>query len=81
MLSFVLLTASVVLGLLLSNKASLKRWPRFALEDVHRFVGLLAGGFILIHVGALLADSYLPFSRTCSSRAPRRTGRWPWPRA
>jgi methionine sulfoxide reductase heme-binding subunit len=62
MLSFVLLTASVVLGLLLSNKASLKRWPRFALEDVHRFVGLLAGGFILIHVGALLADSYLPFS-------------------
>ena len=62
MLSFVLLTASVVLGLLLSNRASLKRWPRFALEDVHRFVGLLAGGFILIHVGALLVDSYLPFS-------------------
>jgi methionine sulfoxide reductase heme-binding subunit len=62
MLSFVLLTASVVLGLLISNKASLKRWPRFALEDVHRFVGLLAGGFILIHVGALLVDSYMPFS-------------------
>jgi sulfoxide reductase heme-binding subunit YedZ len=62
MISFVLLTASVVLGLLLSNKASLKRWPRFALEDVHRFVGLLAGGFILIHVGALLVDSYMPFS-------------------
>src|SRR5206468_918580 len=31
MLAFVLLTGSVVLGLLLSNKASLKRWPRFAL--------------------------------------------------
>jgi sulfoxide reductase heme-binding subunit YedZ len=64
MLSFVLLTASVVLGLLLSNKASLKRWPRFALEDVHRFVGLLAGSFILIHVGALLVDGYTPFSLT-----------------
>ncbi len=62
MLSFVLLTAAVVLGLLLSNKASLRRWPRFALEDVHRFVGLLAGTFILIHVGALLVDSYMPFS-------------------
>jgi sulfoxide reductase heme-binding subunit YedZ len=62
MLSFVLLTASVVLGLLLSNKASLKRWPRFAFEDVHRFVGLLAGAFILIHVGALLVDGYMPFS-------------------
>jgi len=64
MLSFVLLTAAVVLGLLLSNKASLRRWPRFALEDVHRFVGLLAGTFIFIHVGALLVDSYLPFSLT-----------------
>ncbi len=40
----------------------LERWPRFALEDVHRFVGLLAGSFIAIHVVALLFDSYLPFS-------------------
>ncbi|MGB2876326.1 MAG: ferric reductase-like transmembrane domain-containing protein [Gaiellaceae bacterium] len=64
MLALVLLTASVVLGLLLSNKVSLRRWPRFALEDVHRFVGLLAGTFIVIHVGALLLDSYLPFSLT-----------------
>ena len=62
MLAFVLLTGSVVLGLLLSNKASLKRWPRLALEDVHRFVGLLAGAFIAIHVGALLVDGYMPFS-------------------
>jgi len=62
MLAFALLSASVVLGLLLSGKAKLERWPRFALEDVHRFVGLLAGSFIAIHVGALLVDSYLPFS-------------------
>src|SRR6184192_4309363 len=61
-LAFVLLTGSVVLGLLLSNKASLRRWPRFALEDVHRFVGILAGAFIAIHVAALLVDNYLPFS-------------------
>jgi methionine sulfoxide reductase heme-binding subunit len=61
-LAFLLLTGSVSLGLLLSNKASLRRWPRFAVEDVHRFVGLLAGTFITIHVGALLVDSYMPFS-------------------
>jgi predicted ferric reductase len=64
MIAFALLTVSVVLGLLLSNKAKLRRWPRFALEDVHRFVGLLAGGFIVIHVGVLLFDGYLPFSLT-----------------
>ena len=61
-LAYALLTASVVLGLLLSGRARLPRWPRFALEDVHRFVGLLAGSFIVLHVGALLFDSYLPFS-------------------
>ena len=62
LLAFVLLTASVVAGLLLSGKARLEGWPRFALEDVHRFLGLLAGSFILLHGGALLVDSYLPFS-------------------
>jgi sulfoxide reductase heme-binding subunit YedZ len=61
-LAFVLLTASVVLGLALSGKVRLKSWPRFALEDVHRFVGLLAGIFIVVHGGALLLDGYLPFS-------------------
>jgi sulfoxide reductase heme-binding subunit YedZ len=64
MLAFVLLTASVVAGLLLSARAKLEGWPRFALEDVHRFLGLLAGGFILLHGAALLADGYLPFSLT-----------------
>ncbi|MGZ4317901.1 MAG: ferric reductase-like transmembrane domain-containing protein, partial [Gaiellaceae bacterium] len=61
-LAFALLTASVVLGLLLSRKDRVSSWPRFALEDVHRFVGLLAGTFIVIHGGALLLDGYLPFS-------------------
>jgi methionine sulfoxide reductase heme-binding subunit len=62
MLAFVLLTSSVVAGLMLSSRDRLKHWPRFALEDVHRFLGLLAGSFIALHGGALLLDSYLPFT-------------------
>lgn len=61
-LAYLLLTASVCLGLLMSGKARLKQWPRFALEDVHRFLGILAGIFIAIHGGALLLDSFVPFS-------------------
>jgi sulfoxide reductase heme-binding subunit YedZ len=61
-LAYLLLTSSVVVGLLLSGKAHGKRWPRFALEDVHRFLGLLAGIFIVVHGGALLLDGYMPFS-------------------
>jgi predicted ferric reductase len=63
-LAYALLTTSVVLGLLLSGRARLRGWPRFALADVHRFIGLLTGTFIVIHVGALLVDGYLPFSLT-----------------
>jgi predicted ferric reductase len=61
-LAYLLLSASVALGLLLSGRARLQRWPRFALEDVHRFLGILAGTFIVIHGGALLLDHVVPFS-------------------
>lgn len=61
-LAYALLSSSVILGLTLSGRAKPLGWPRFALEDVHRFVGLLTGTFIGIHVGALLVDSYVPFS-------------------
>ena len=62
MVAFVLLTVGVLLGLALSGRARLEHWPRFAIEDVHRFVGLLAGTFVAIHVGVLLLQSYVPFS-------------------
>jgi DMSO/TMAO reductase YedYZ heme-binding membrane subunit len=62
MLAYLLLTSSVVVGLLLSSRAKLPRWPRFALEDVHRFVGILAGAFIVLHGGALLLDRFVPIS-------------------
>jgi methionine sulfoxide reductase heme-binding subunit len=64
LVAFCLLTASVVLGLTMSGHARLRRWPRFALEDVHRFVGLLTGVFVGVHGLALLLDTYLPFSLT-----------------
>jgi predicted ferric reductase len=61
-LAYLVLTASVAVGLLMSGRARLQRWPRFALEDVHRFLGILAGTFIVIHGGALLLDQFVPFS-------------------
>jgi methionine sulfoxide reductase heme-binding subunit len=60
----VLLTVAVVLGLTLSGRAKLRYWPRFAVEDVHRFAGLLTGTFISLHVLTLFVDSYMPFSLT-----------------
>ena len=62
MVAFALLSVGVLLGLGLSGRARLKDWPRFALEDVHRFVGLLAGTFVAVHVLVLLLQGFVPFS-------------------
>jgi methionine sulfoxide reductase heme-binding subunit len=62
MVALALLTSTVALGLLMSARARLRTWPRFALEDVHRFASLLTWIFVGIHALALLADDYLPFS-------------------
>ena len=60
--AYVVLTLVVVLGLTLAGRKKLKIWPRFAVEDVHRFGGLLLGSFLAIHVVAIAIDAYLPFS-------------------
>ena len=62
--AYVLLTAVVLLGLQMSSKRKLERWPRIAIEDVHRFASFAAGAFVVIHIVAIAIDSYLPFSLT-----------------
>jgi sulfoxide reductase heme-binding subunit YedZ len=56
--AYALLTSGVLLGVLLAGRARLPRWPAFAVTDVHRFLSILTGVFIAIHVWALLLDRY-----------------------
>ena len=60
--AYVLLSVNVVVGLLMTGKKSMKRWPKFALEDVHRFTGILTGTFLVLHIVTVAIDAYLPFS-------------------
>ena len=62
--AYVALSIVVSLGLALGGKAQNRRWPRFSVEDIHRFGGLLVGSLIGVHVLAIAADSFLPFSLT-----------------
>ena len=62
--AYVVLSLVVSLGLTLGGKAQSRRWPRFSVEDIHRFGGLLVGSLVGIHVLTIAADSYLPFSLT-----------------
>jgi sulfoxide reductase heme-binding subunit YedZ len=60
--AYLLLTLVVVVGILLSAKIRFRRFPAFALEEVHRFGGLLAGAFVGVHVATIALDAYVPFS-------------------
>ncbi|HWD64717.1 MAG TPA: ferric reductase-like transmembrane domain-containing protein [Solirubrobacteraceae bacterium] len=59
--SLVLLTAVVVLGLLGPMRlAPNPRWPRFAVESLHRDLSLTAVALIVIHVITTVLDGFAP---------------------
>jgi methionine sulfoxide reductase heme-binding subunit len=59
--AYLLMSTSVVLGVLMSARAKFT-WPRFAVEEVHRFLAILTGVFLALHGIALLADRVVPIS-------------------
>lgn len=56
-----LVTMSVVLGLILSLRWRTAAWPRWATNDLHRYVTLLALVFIGIHAVAVWVDPFMAF--------------------
>ncbi len=60
--AYLLLTGVVLAGLTMAAKRTFGGFPRFTVEDVHRFGGLLVGSFVAIHVITIAIDSWLPFS-------------------
>jgi sulfoxide reductase heme-binding subunit YedZ len=62
LLAFVLLTSSVALGVLTTQRVATPRWPRFASQTLHRNVALLAMLFLGAHLATTLMDSYVSIS-------------------
>jgi sulfoxide reductase heme-binding subunit YedZ len=61
--ALLLLTAVVVLGVLDSVRFSAgPRWPRFAIDAVHRDVSLLSIVFLVIHIVTTVLDGFAPIS-------------------
>jgi predicted ferric reductase len=57
--SLVLLTAVLVLGLLVSRQRRLPGLPRFGALSLHRYLSLLAVGFLVVHILTAVADTYV----------------------
>jgi len=60
--SLILLTLSVVIGVASAERLSSQRWPRFLVDGAHRTVSLLAVVFLVIHVLTAVLDSFAPIS-------------------
>jgi sulfoxide reductase heme-binding subunit YedZ len=62
--ALVLLTISVVIGVLGTLGVSARRWPRFAVDTVHRDVSLLVMVLLVIHILTSVLDSFAPIALT-----------------
>jgi methionine sulfoxide reductase heme-binding subunit len=60
--ALVLLTASVVIGILGSVRFAAARWPRFAIDAVHRDVSLLVLVVLVIHIVTSVLDGFAPIT-------------------
>jgi hypothetical protein len=58
--SLILLTAAVALGVVTSSRIKTDRWPRFVTAGLHRNVSLLVVVFVVLHVVTTIADRYAP---------------------
>jgi DMSO/TMAO reductase YedYZ heme-binding membrane subunit len=62
LVSLVLLSATLVLGLVASVGWTTERWPRFLSQSVHRNLSLYCLAFIGLHIVSTVADGYVPIS-------------------
>jgi methionine sulfoxide reductase heme-binding subunit len=61
-ISLLLLTAVLVLGVLVTRQTRLPGLPRFGAVSLHRYLSLLAVGFLVVHIATAVADSFVNIS-------------------
>jgi sulfoxide reductase heme-binding subunit YedZ len=56
----VLLSATILIGVVASVGWTTERWPRFLSQDLHRNLSLLCLAFLGVHVATTVLDGYVP---------------------
>jgi predicted ferric reductase len=64
--TLLLLTGSVLLGILTAGRFSAQRWPRFLSQGLHRNLSLLVLVFLVLHVGTTVVDTYTSIPLTAA---------------
>jgi sulfoxide reductase heme-binding subunit YedZ len=66
LVTLLLLTASMLLGVLTGGRFASGRWPRFLTLGLHRNISLLAGVFLALHVGTTVIDTFVSIPLTAA---------------
>ena len=66
LVTLLLLTGSVLLGLLTSGRFGGASWPRFLTVGLHRNLSLLVLAFLALHVGTTVADTFVSIPLTAA---------------
>ncbi|MHB8440341.1 MAG: ferric reductase-like transmembrane domain-containing protein [Acidimicrobiales bacterium] len=62
LVTLVLFSAVVALGVLTAGRVSTHKWPRFAWQELHRRLSLIAAVFLGLHIATTVLDTYVPIS-------------------
>ena len=66
LVTLLLLTVSVLLGLLTAGRFASDGWPRFLTQGLHRNLSLLVLVFLALHVGTTVIDTYTSIPLTAA---------------
>lgn len=61
-MALVLLTATMVLGLVTTNRVKARNWPGFVQQELHRRISIIAVVFLAIHVLTSVLDTFVSIS-------------------
>jgi sulfoxide reductase heme-binding subunit YedZ len=57
--TLILLTLTMVLGLVTTSRSRARHWPGFAQQEIHRRISIMAVVFLAIHVSTSVLDTYV----------------------
>ena len=66
LVTLLLLTVSVLLGILTAGRFATAHWPRFLSQGLHRNISLLVLVFLALHVGTTVIDTYTAIPLTAA---------------
>ena len=78
LVTLLLLTASMLLGIITAGRFASENWPRFLTVGLHRNITLLVVVFLILHVGTTVVDTYTSIPATAAFIPFASTYKAPW---